>query len=123
MISETHSDYIFLNKESNSKFRFIKNDKSNNFSLMFYSTRYQENKSLGTVSKDRVDDALKRAEIQRVIEVIYELSNDEEVFIQKCKSIFGKRLRTESFDEKLTMDEKQKLTQYLAELREGIING
>lgn len=118
MINENHSEYVFLNKDTNSKFRFFRNNKSENYSIMFYSSRYQETKSLGTVDKEIVCDALRRSEIQQIIEVIYELANDEQLFIMKCKSIYGKRLRTESFDVKITLEEKQKLNECLAKLRE-----
>ena len=122
MKNENCSEYFFLNEEKTARVQFKINDKSQSrhFGIYYYSKKYPQNNSLGTVYADLYKDKRRRGEVQKTIEVIYNLCNgDEKLFKELCKSIFAKRgLRTEVLNEKLTPDEEVALKEFLKEYRE-----
>ena len=119
MVDKTESKYVFLDTDTNAKFRFKINDKSSNFGIYYTSKKYPAPTSLGTIIDDLYENKHRRAEAQRTVEIIYELSENESEFINYCKNIFGKRIHTERLDIPITFKEKELLEGYLEELRKN----
>jgi hypothetical protein len=114
MIDENTSQYIFLDEETNSKFRFKQNDKSENLGIFYYSKTTKAQASLGTVTRSHDLN-----EVSSVIVNFFELTSDEKEFIDRCKSVYGKRHRFESIKQ-LTIDEKEFLLSALDDYRNGV---
>ena len=114
MINDTTSEYVFLDEETNSKFRFKQNDKSVNFGIFYYSNNTKAQVSLGTISPTHDMN-----EVCSIIINFWELcSANEKEFIKRCKSVYGKRHKFESIKQ-LSIDEKEFLMEQLEQYRQG----